>query len=281
MNTPEEIAPDALGRALEDRGFDSLWVGEHSHIPASRATPYPAGGELPPQYLRMMDPFVSLMLAATATTSLLVGTGVALPLERDVFALAKAVATLDRLSRGRFQFGVGVGWNREELANCRNVPWAQRYRALADCVAALKSLWSNDPSEHHGAYFDFDAVWSQPKPHTEPHPPILCGTGGKLGTAHAVDWADAWMPMDISLGDSLRAVTQKIGKFREAVAAAGRERFPITIVTFGNPTLETLTAYRELGIERAVVGPGRKNWADPTTTLAFLDSYQSVVAELR
>src|SRR5207249_6673178 len=125
MNTPEEHGPDELARLLEERGFDSFWVGEHTHIPTSRKTPYPSGGDIPPQYLRMMDPFVSLMAAAASTSSLIIGTGVALPLEHDVLALAKTVATLDRLSNGRFQFGVGVGWNQEELANHRPFPWAQ------------------------------------------------------------------------------------------------------------------------------------------------------------
>src|SRR3954454_877439 len=128
MNNPKDLRPDVLGRELEARGFDSLWIGEHSHIPVSRRTPYPAGGEMPDAYRRMMDPFISLTVAATATTTLRLGTGVALPLEHDVFTLAKTVATLDRVSNGRFLFGVGVGWNEEELADHRReVKWSQRY----------------------------------------------------------------------------------------------------------------------------------------------------------
>lgn len=277
MNTPEEVSPDVLARALEERGFDSLWVGEHSHIPVSRTTPYPAGGELPPQYLRMMDPYVSLTLAAATTSTLLLGTSVALPLERDVLALAKTVATLDRVSNGRFQFGVGVGWNREELANHRPIPWAHRYRALAECVAALRSLWCDEASEFHGEFYGFDPVWSLPKPVQEPHPPILCGTGGRLGTAHAVEWADAWLPMDIALGN----VAKKVSKFREAAAAAGRGDIPISIVAFGEPALETLQQYRELGIARAVLGAGRDGWDDPSTTIGFLDRYAELLSELR
>ncbi len=276
MNTLEEMAPDVLARSLEERGFDSLWVGEHTHIPTSRATPYPAGGDLPAQYTRMMDPYVSLMHAASASSSLLLGTGVALPLERDLLALAKTVATLDRLSGGRVQFGVGVGWNEEELANHRPIPWSQRYRALAECVAALRSLWCDDPSEFHGAYYDFDPVWSRPKPAQRPHPPILCGTGGRLGTEHALAWADAWMPMDIALGD----VEPKVAKFRELAGAAGRQ-IPITIVAFGDPSIDTLLHYRDLGIERVVVGAGRVGWDEPTTTLPFLDRYAELVFDLR
>lgn len=276
MNTPEELPPAELGRALEERGYDSLWIGEHTHIPASRATPYPAGGELPPQYTRMMDPYASLLVAATSTTTLLVGTGVALPLERDLLAQAKTIATVDRLSGGRLQFGVGVGWNREELANHRAIPWAERYRALAECVAALKTLWTEDEPEHHGRYFDFDPVWSEPKPLQRPHPPVLCGMGGRLGTAHTVAWADSWMPMDVALGD----VAKKLGLFRQAAADAGRSTIPVTLVAFGDPTPETLAGYRDLGVERVVLGASRKDWDDPRTTMPFIDRYAELIGDL-
>jgi probable F420-dependent oxidoreductase len=276
MNTPEEHAPDELARLLEERGFDSFWVGEHTHIPTSRKTPYPAGGDLPPQYVRMMDPYVSLMAAAAATSSLLIGTSVALPLEHDVITLAKTVATLDTFSHGRFQFGVGVGWNQEELANHRPEPWSQRYRVLEECVSALRALWCQEESEFHGDYFDFDPVWSQPKPVQKPHPPVLCGTGGKLGTVHAVEWADAWMPIDIALGD----VAKKIGRFRQAATEAGRGELPITIVAFGDPTVETLVRYRDLGVERVVLGPARYDWDNPATTVPFIDRYARLIPAL-
>lgn len=276
MNTPEELPPDALARALEERGFESLWIGEHTHIPTSRRTPYPAGGELPPQYLRMMDPYVSLMLAASATDSLLIGAGVALPLEHDLLALAKTVATLDLLSAGRFQFGVGVGWNEEELANHRPIPWRLRYQALEECVGALRTLWTDEESEFHGRFFDFDPVWSEPKPQQHPHPPILCGTAGKLGTEHAVRWADGWMPTDIGLGD----VAKKVGLFRRAAEESGRSDVPITMVAFGDPTLEVLQSYRDLDVERVIVGGARQGWDDPATTLPFLDRYAAYTDQL-
>ena len=195
MNNPADLAPDRLARELESRGFDSLWVGEHSHIPVSRHTPYPTGGEMPEQYKWMMDPFLSLLLAATASTGLLIGTGVALPLEHDLLDLAKTVATLDQLSGGRLLFGVGVGWNEEELANHRPVKWSQRYLALGEAVAALRSLWRDEESEFHGRFYDFDPVWSFPKPAQRPHPPVLCGTGGRTGTREAVAWADGWLSL--------------------------------------------------------------------------------------
>jgi probable F420-dependent oxidoreductase len=276
MNTPDDVRPDVLARELEARGFTSLFIGEHSHIPVSRRTPYPAGGEMPDQYRRMMDPFVSLAMAASATERLQVGLGVCLTLEHHVLDLAKSVATLDLLSGGRVLFGVGVGWNEEELANHRpDIPWAMRYRATEECVAALRACWTDDEAEHHGRYFDFEPVWSFPKPAQRPHPPVLLGAAGRLGTEHAVRWADEWMPMDVALGN----VAKRVGRFHEAAAAAGRD-IPISLVTFGDPTPETLHGYRELGIRRAVIGAAREGWDDPSTTLEFIDRYAPLVAEL-
>jgi probable F420-dependent oxidoreductase len=277
MNTPEDVDPSTLGRALEARGFTSLWIGEHSHIPASRRTPYPVGGALPPMYRRMMDPFPSLLAAALATERLRVGTGVALPLEHDVFALAKTVATVDRLSGGRLDLGVGVGWNEEELADHRpDIPWAARYRALEDCIGALRALWTQPEAEHHGRWFDFDPVWSDPKPLQSPHPPVVCGMAGRLGTEHAVRWADEWMPMDVALGK----VAKRVAAFRGAVADAGRADVPITMVVWGDPTPEALHELAALGVRRAVLGAGRVDWYDPTSSLPFLDRYAPLVDEL-
>ncbi len=278
MNTVSDPPPDELARALEDRGFDSLWVGEHPHIPASRATPYPAGGEMPEQYKHMMDPFVALTVAATATERLLVVTGVALPLERDLLTLAKTVATLDHLSGGRLLFGVGVGWNREELADHRpELPWSQRYRALREAVAALRSLWTEEAASFRGEWFEFEAAWSYPKPRQRPHPPVYLGTSGRVGTAHAVEWSDGWAPMDLGLGN----VAARIARFREATTAAGRDEVPVTLVTFGDPPPDTLRAYRDLGVERAVIGANRTGWADPATTYPFLDTYAGLIDDLR
>ena len=273
MNTPADIAPRVLGPMLEDAGFDSIWIGEHSHIPVSRATPYPTGGDMTWQYTTMMDPFISLTQIGEHTTKLLLGLGVALPLEHDVLALAKTAATLDVLSNGRLQFGVGVGWNQEELANHSSVKWSMRYRALAECVGALRSLWVDDESEFHGEYFNFDKVWSRPKPMQNPHPPIWFGAGGKLGSQHTIAWADGWMPLDVTLGD----VTKRVNKFRQLSADAGRLDIPISMVAFGDPTLDTLLMYRDLGIERVIVGSGRDGWEDPSGVPAFIDRY----AEMR
>jgi probable F420-dependent oxidoreductase len=232
---------------------------------------------MPEPYKHMQDPLLSLLLAATATERLLIATGVALPLEHDLLALAKAVATLDRHSGGRLLFGVGVGWNHEELANHRSVTWAQRYRALRECVGALRALWTDPESEYHGEFYDFDPVWSLPKPLQSPVP-VLCGTGGRIGTREAVDWADGWMPMDVALGD----VARKVTRFREAASDAGRDpaTIPITIVAFGDPDQATLAAYRDLGVVRTVVGASRKGWDDPATVMPFLDRYAALAPDL-
>ncbi len=274
MNTPDEVRPDVLAKALEDRGFTSLFYGEHSHIPASRATPYPTGGPMPDQYRRMMDPFVGLMMAAAATERLQLGLGICLVLEHHVLDLAKSVATLDVLSGGRILFGVGVGWNAEELANHRpDISWSQRYRATEECVGALRSCWNDEESEFHGEFFDFDPIWSFPKPLQRP--PVLLGTGGPLGTQHAVRWADEWMPMDVALGN----VPKRVAKFRQIAADAGRE-IPISMLTFGDPTPEALHQYRDLGIVRTIIGGARTAWDDPTTTLTYLDRYAPLIPEL-
>ena len=272
MNTPADIAPRVLGPMLEDAGFDSIWIGEHSHIPVSRATPYPTGGDMPWQYTTMMDPFISLTQIGEHTSNLLLGLGVALPLEHDVLVLAKTAATLDVLSNGRLQFGVGAGWNQEELANHSSVKWSMRYRALAECVSALKSLWVDDESEFHGSYFNFDKVWSRPKPMQNPHPPIWFGAGGKLGSQHTIQWADGWMPLDVTLGD----VTKRVNKFRQLSTDAGRQDIPISMVAFGDPTLDTLMMYRDLGIERVIVGSGRESWEDPSGVPAFIERYATM-----
>ena len=276
MNTPADIAPRILGPLLEDAGFDSIWIGEHSHIPVSRTTPYPTGGDMPWQYTTMMDPFISLTQIGEHTTNLLLGLGVALPLEHDVLALAKTASTLDVLSNGRLQFGVGVGWNQEELANHSNVKWSMRYRALAECVGALRSLWVDDESEFHGEYFNFDKVWSRPKPMQQPHPPIWFGAGGKLGSQHTIAWADGWMPLDVTLGD----VTKRVNKFRQLSADAGRQDIPISMVAFGDPSLDTLLMYRDLGIERVIVGSGRDGWEDPSGVPAFIERYANMRDQL-
>ena len=276
MNGPDDPHPAVLGRALEDRGFGGWFIGEHSHIPTARRTPYPAGGEMPAPYRTMMDPFVSLAAAAVATERLHLGLGVCLVLEHHVLQLAKVAATLDRLSNGRLVFGVGVGWNQEELANHRpDLPWSMRYQAAEECVAALRACWTEDEAEFHGRWFDFDAVWSDPKPARPGGPPVVLGVGGPLGADHALRWADGWMPMAMALGN----VPKRVARFREKAAALGRD-IAISMVTFGDPTLDELHGYRDLGIERVVIGAARTGWDDPSTLMPFLDQWAAHTAEL-
>lgn len=235
---------------LEQRGYDSLWVGEHSHIPTSRETPHPSGHDLPRFYWHMRDPFVSLAMAAQATTTLKLVTGVCLVLEHEVVDLAKSVATLDDLSGGRFLFGVGVGWNREELANVSPVPWSQRYNAMRETIAALRALWGPDAAGYSGRFVNVAESWVYPKPSQPGGPPVLMGCQGRLGMRHVAEYADEWCPLDIGFRD----VARGLGWMRDTAAAAGRDpdSIPVTMYCFGAPDPAKLEHYRELGCVRAV-----------------------------
>lgn len=276
LNTPHDICPGTLGVELESRGFESVWVGEHPQIPVS------AKGDFHPSLLRaqkqMWDPLLSLMAAAQATTELRVGTSVALPLEHEIFTFAKQVATLDQMSGGRLQLGIGVGY-RADLEQSRPIKWSDRYRALGDMVEALGALWTTEESEHHGSFFDFEPVWSSPKPRQKPRPPLLAAVTGPKATRACLAWADGWLPGDAAFEDIAKAVRD----FRAAAEQAGRDpaKLEMTIVAFGDPSLETLARYRELGFRRAIVGGGRKRANDRSATAAFLDHYAAMRDELR
>lgn len=276
LNTPDDLAPDVLAAELEARGFESLWVGEHPQIPVASGTGMPR--RLLAAQKQMWDPLVSLMMAAQATERLRLGTAVALPLERELFTLAKQVATLDRLSEGRLLFGMGVGVRPELEVVSRNIAWSQRYRALADMVAALDVLWTEDESSHRGEFFDFEPVWSYPKPHQRPRPPLLVAATGPKALQSCLKWADGWLPGDAALGD----VPAALERFRALAHDAGRDPagLDLTIMVWGEPTLEVLQSYRELGFNRAVLGGGRRDGTDPTTTLPFLDRCAELVERL-
>src|SRR5882757_11580314 len=172
--TDYTIRPDDFARACEERGFESIWFPEHTHIPTSRKTPYPAGGELPKEYLHTHDPFVALMAAAGATKKIKLATGICLVVERDPIITAKEVASLDVLSNGRVLFGIGGGWNAEEMENHGTV-FKTRWKLLRERVLAMKEIWTKDEAEFHGEFVSFDPIWSFPKPVQKPHPPILMG----------------------------------------------------------------------------------------------------------
>lgn len=265
-----EVAVD-----LEQRGYDTLWVGEHSHIPTSRETPHPSGEELPRFYWHMRDPFVSLAMAAQATTTLKLVTGVCLVLEHEIVDLAKQVSTIDDLSGGRFLFGVGVGWNREELENVSSVPWSQRYNAMRETVGALRALWGNESAGFTGTFVNVAESWVYPKPTRPEGPPVLMGCQGRLGMKHVAEYADEWCPLDIGFRD----VAKGLGWMRDAAEAAGRDpdSIPVTMYCFGSPDAQKLEQYRELGIVRTVLSAPD----EPDAHHRFLDRVQPLVDQYR
>jgi probable F420-dependent oxidoreductase len=245
--TAETIQPAALGRLAESHGFESLWFPEHTHIPVSRETPYPGGGELPDEYARIYAPFVALTAAAAATERLLVGTGICLIVERDPITTAKEVATIDRVSGGRFLFGVGAGWNLEEMANHGTDPQS-RFSLMRERIEAMKEIWTGDEASYHGRHVDFEPIWSWPKPVQRPHPPILVGgnSGGALDRVVAL--ADEWIPNPET---RLRELPDRIADLQGRAAAAGRDRIPVTFYAV-KPEAEALRRFAAAGVDRAV-----------------------------
>lgn len=279
MNNPTDPHPADLAKALEDRGFESLWYGEHSHIPCSRKTPYPPGGDMPAPYRNMMDPYLSLMTAANATSTLKLGTGIALLMERDIFSQAKTIATLDHLSNGRVMIGTGVGWNEEEFSNVNPHPFNKRYAVLRETVAATRAIWSEDAAEYHGDYIDFEPIWANPKPLQVGGPPIYLGAMGPLGIKHAARWADGWYPVDISLPD----VGAAIDSFRQQVTDRGRDpdTVAINLQIMDTANLDKLKAYRDLGIERATVGVSMDLWDQPDAVMPMIDRFAEIIPHLK
>jgi probable F420-dependent oxidoreductase len=279
MNTHNDPPPAELAQVLEQRGFESLWYGEHSHIPCSRKTPYPPGGEMPDPYKQMMDPYVSLMAAAAVTSTLRLGTGIALLMERDIFSQAKTIATLDRLSDGRVIIGTGVGWNEEEFANVNPHRFNKRYAVLRETVEATRALWSQEEAEYHGDYIDFDAVWPGPGPQQQPGPPVYLGAMGPLGRQHAARWADGWYPVDIALPD----VAADLADFRRQVEAAGRapDAVSINIQIMDTVNLDKLKVYRDMGIERATVGVSIDMWDQPDQVMPMIDRFAEIIPSLQ
>ncbi len=279
MNTLNDPEPAVLARALEERGFESLWYGEHSHIPCSRKTPYPPGGDMPTPYLEMMDTYISLMAAAAATTTLKLGTGIALLMERDIFSQAKTIATLDRLSGGRVMIGTGVGWNEEEFSNVNPHPFNKRYAVLRETVAATRALWTEEEAEYHGTYIDFDPVWANPKPVQAGGPPIYLGAMGPLGIKHAASWADGWYPVDVALPD----VKAALESFKQLVAEQGRDpdSVAINLQIMDTTDLDKLKVYRDLGIERATIGVAMDLWDQPEAVMPMIDEFAKIIPELK
>lgn len=246
--TDNSIRPDELARELEARGFDSLWIPEHTHIPANRRTPYPAGGDLPPEYWQTYDPFLSLTAAAMVTTKLKLATGICLVIERDPIVLAKEVATLDRLSNGRVIFGIGGGWNAEEMENHGTV-YKTRWRLLRERILAMKEIWTKDEAEFHGEFVNFDPILAFPKPVQKPHPPIIMGGNGATTFDRVTEYCDGWMPISMRTGD----LAERIPALKQQVEAAGRNSESISISVFAvKPDRVFIENLESQGVQRSV-----------------------------
>jgi probable F420-dependent oxidoreductase len=240
--TDYAISMTELAPAVEEAGFESLWVAEHSHIPTSRATPYPAGGELPRMYMHTMDPFVALTAAALASKTLKIGTGICLLIERDPIHTAKEAASLDAISKGRFLFGIGGGWNREEMAD-HGTAFETRWKLLRERVEAVKAIWTQDEAEYHGDMVDFGPMWCWPKPHQKPHPPVLLGGNGPNVLKRVVAYADEWMP-------NRGAALQRIPELREMEQASGRAHIPVSF--YPREAAADIERAGESGVERCI-----------------------------
>ncbi len=249
--TDYSMTPGALARALEERGFESVWAPEHSHIPLSRQSPWPGGGELPKQYYDVMDPFVTLTAAAMATKTLRIGTGVCLVVQRDPIQTAKLVASIDQVSGGRFLFGIGVGWNAEEMADHGSTDFRGRHKLARERIEAMKAIWARDQAEYHGDLVQFGTMMAWPKPVQKPHPPVIVGGAFPQAARRAVRYGDGWIPL-AGRGSDLAA---QIPAFRNMLTEAGRapECCPVTI--FSAPEdVDVLKRYGDLGVARVAVG---------------------------
>ena len=272
FSTDYAIHPAELGRAAEERGFESLLFPEHTHIPSSRLSPWPGGPNLPKEYWHTNDVFVALSFAAAATSTIRIGTGICLVIEHDPITLAKQVATLDALSGGRLLFGIGGGWNREEMEN-HGTEFTQRWDVLRERIAAMKEIWTKDEASYHGEHVSFDAIWSWPKPVQKPHPPILLGSGSARGRQRVVDWCDGWMP--IAGRDDVLA---GIADLRVRADRAGRDPRSISITIFGaTTTAQRIDEYRAAGVERVVFAlpPSERD-----TVLRVLDKHVELIRTL-
>jgi probable F420-dependent oxidoreductase len=248
--TDYSMGPGELGRALEERGFESLWAPEHSHIPLSRRSPFPQGGDLPKKYYDVMDPFVALATAAAVTTRLKVATGICLVVQRDPIQTAKAVATLDQVSGGRFLFGIGAGWNAEEMAD-HGTEFKARFAVMRERVEAMKAIWTRSRPEYDGDFVKFPPMMTWPKPVQKPHPPVIVGGAFPHGARRALAYGDGWVPhaRRPAYGEVLGLLPQ----FRVMAAEAGRPLDAVPITVFGvaeDPDL--IERYQDAGVARLI-----------------------------
>jgi len=247
--TDYSMSPGELGRALEARGFESVWAPEHSHIPLSRKSAWPGGADLPKRYYDTMDPFVTLTAAAAATTRLNVGTGVCLVNQRDPIQTAKQVASIDQLSAGRFLFGVGIGWNQDEMEDHGTV-FETRAQLTRERIEAMKEMWTKAKPEYHGEMVNLPPMMVWPKPVQKPHPPVIVGGAFPQGARRALRYGDGWMP--IMRGG--QTIFELVPKFKQMAAEAGRDSASVPLTTFGAPEdADQLKRLRDFGIVRVIV----------------------------
>ena len=268
--TDFSMQPVELAKAVEERGLDALFFPEHTHIPASRATPFPGGGELPKQYWHGHDPFVALSACAAVTERILLGTGICLIIERDPITTAKEIASLDVISGGRTIIGIGAGWNREEMEN-HGASYRHRWAISREKVLAMRAIWNDDEAEFHGQHVNFNALWSYPKPVQENGPPIWIGANSKWVFERIADYADGWMPIG-GLGSG------NMERLQEAMAAKGRKVEDLALALFGAPpNAERVAGRIGQGFDHVIFGlppEGRD------VVLPLLDRYVEVVAQV-
>ncbi|HEX7354462.1 MAG TPA: LLM class F420-dependent oxidoreductase [Mycobacteriales bacterium] len=264
--THDAMDPGSVARLVEERGHESLFFPEHTHIPADRTTPYPAGGDLPRKYIHTYDLFVAVTAAMCATSHLRVGSGICLVIERDPITTAKEVASVDALSGGRFEFGVGAGWNREEMANHGTDPRI-RMEIMRERVDAMKEIWTHDEATYHGDHVNFERIWSWPKPAQRPHPPVLVGGNGPTVVDRVLAFGDAWMP-----NYSRRGILDRAEELR------GRADRPIDLMVMSVPAdARVLEQFADAGFRRVV------HWLPSARRGPIeraLDAYESAIADL-
>jgi probable F420-dependent oxidoreductase len=245
--TDYSIGPTELAKALEERGFESLWLPEHSHIPFSRKSPFPQGGDLPKKYYDVMDPFPVAAAAAAVTTKLKVATGICLVPQRDPIQTAKSVATVDQLSGGRFLFGVGIGWNQDEMEN-HGTEFKKRISVMRERIGAMKEIWTKSKAEYHGQYVDFDPMMTWPKPVQKPHPPVWVGGGLPGAAKRALEYGDGWLPH--AFRPEYRLI-DRLDEWKAMEQEAGRS---IPVTPFGaEHEPEAWPDYQAAGMERIVI----------------------------
>ena len=249
--TEYSITPAELAVALEERGFDSLWVAEHSHIPVNRRFTLPGSMELSQQYHDVMDPFVTLTAAAVATTRLKLATAICLVIQRDTIQTAKSVASLDQVSGGRFIFGIGGGWNAEEMENHGTV-YATRFQKMREQIEAMNVIWTQDTAEYHGEIVDFPPMISRPKPVQKPHPPVIVGGAFRHAARRAIRYGDGLLPQGPAAGSG--SPEDYMPRWRQMAQEAGRDPQSLPVTFGGAPEdPELLRRYQDLGVARVTV----------------------------